>query len=56
MANENREPPALTAEEREIIDWFRWLPEDDRNHLLGWARKRVKPKRMVEGARQSVLR
>lgn len=34
---------ALTADEREILDWYRRLPEKDRKNLLDQARSNDKP-------------
>lgn len=33
----------LTAEEQEILDWYRRLPENDRQNLLTQARSNDKP-------------
>lgn len=43
MTDERNEVPALTAEEREIIEWFRTLPVKERQKLLVMARTKDTP-------------
>lgn len=42
-ANGNPEPTQPTADEQEILDWYRRLPDKDRQNLLKQARSNDTP-------------